>query len=194
MTITGTGFVQAGQALVVTVDGEDVTDTYVTAVTPTTITLAEFPVAGGARNMDITVDVGGGATSETVAYAFGGEDTEPANDNFVDVTLPFDHTGWFGGSDDYDFFEFVAPTTGTLTLFVDWDDADLDLDIALYNATTGSFISSCLSGASAAKPETDTSCNVTAGTRYGIYINDYSISHDGITTPTQYHATASYNP
>lgn len=187
VVITGTGLQQPGAETVVLVDGVDVTS-YVTSITPTTITL-DFPGAGEARDMDVTVDVGGGATSDTEVYAFGGEADEPENDDETATTLPFDHTGWFGFNDDFDFYAFTAPTTGTVNMDLDWNNDDLDLDMAMIDADAGAFI--CTGGATGAKPEDDT-CDLTAGTNYIIYINDYSLSHDGDETPVRYHMTVVY--
>jgi hypothetical protein len=187
--IAGTGLVQAGAPTAIIIEGEDVS-AFIVAATPTAITL-ELPLAMAAGDVEVTVDVGNGAASDDATYAYGGEATEPANDDGSPTTLPFSHTGYFGYNDDYDYFVFTAPTTGNINLMLDWSDASKDLDFAVFNWNTGSF-GTCAGGATSAKPEVDNSCAVTAGTEYGIYINDYSLSHDGDHTPVEYTATVSY--
>lgn len=194
VVIAGSGLQQSGSATTVEIDGVDVTD-YIVLLTPTAITL-ELPVAGEARTVEVTVDVGG-ATSDQMDYAFGGEASEPQND--VDGTpvvgpapgVPFTQTGWLGFADDYDFFRFTAPASGNITINGDWDQASVDVDFAVFNWATGSF-GNCAGGASVAKPEQDLTCTVTAGTEYGIYVNHYSLSADGDTQPTEYSVTLAY--
>lgn len=178
IVIAGTNLQQTGSTTRVFIEGTNVTQ-YISAISPTAITL-EMQGAGEAATYEITVDVGNGATTDAVDYDFGGEENEPDNDAFSlsapEITVPTAFSGWFGLTDEYDFYTFEPATSGTLSIDIDWDNDDLDVDAYVYDVAGGSFI--CTASASASKPEAST-CTVTAGNTYVLILNDYSLSADG---------------
>lgn len=122
----------------------------------------------GAEDADISGDFEITSASDPNDTDFGSEGS---------VSMPFDMYSKVSDSDVDDVFEFTAAADGTIDVYVDWDEGATDLDLYLLDATqTLDLVHSWYD-----QPEHIT-YDVTAGTTYYIYVNNY-----GAEGPTTYH-------
>lgn len=203
VVLTGSGFAQVGPfTSAVLVNGQELagnvtvdSDNQITVQMPTQSLAVEgctvcFAPSWGEAPFAISVSIAGVET-ESLAWTLNEEldvlATEPANDSEltpVQIGVPGVVNGAFEGADVDDFFRITISRTSTISIFLDWNDHDVDLDI-LFDDDGLPFNFPCgFPGATGNAPERHVCTDVPPGS-YLIWINNYS----GPDNPTPYQFT-----
>jgi hypothetical protein len=180
-----TGF-ELGQGGSVLVDGAPISPIFVDEWTNSTVTI-RLPDIGdrGIHRFSLFDRRESNSLLFTLLSSYPPD--EPDNDvpGAVVVSLPLDKVSSFEGADSNDFYQFSVRQAGTFDLSLDWDDATVDLDVAVLNASSTAIV--CRDGATSTKPER-AACPLNVGT-YQLGVHNSSAA-GGRPSPTSYRLRA----